>query len=149
MITFKKFLIATEVTIGFLPIIYLWAVGLIMSPRIMISFYNTPSTELLVSLCVLVLGGLGILGIVQLFILTMKKDIKVSEPTHLIVYIVCGITALILGTLMVGKDGFYFFILPLIVSVHLCSLNKWYLFRNTKEQTSWCRIEHPFQLNAT
>lgn len=126
-----KIIILLELIIGYGPVFYLLILSLIMSPFMLLSVV-TGASIMLAPLLAAILGALGCIGIFQVVIKLLDRDTKIQSPKAISVYLLSGLTALLIGVVYMQAFKFpeaIMFILPLVVSLHFSYLLRDYLFK--------------------
>ena len=126
-----KAVILLELIIGYGPIFYMLVMSLIMSPFMLLSVF-TGTTNLLVPLLTTILGSLGCIGMFQVVIKILDRDVEIKKPKLIKLYLFCGLTALIIGATYMQAFEFpqvLMFLLPAFVLVHFVYLLKDHLFK--------------------
>ena len=122
----KKIALIVELVVGFGFAFYLWALGLLMSPMILVIAFTEFDIGSFILLAALIFGGAGIWGLVQLFRKILDPNSEIAAPKKIVAYLACGISSLLLAATIVGGFSFIF-ILPIIVTLHLCYMGRSYL----------------------
>ena len=123
-----------ETIIGFGLPVYIWVFGLIMSPFLALGFVTGVGVDMAVYLLVIVLGGIGLWGMLQLTVKVLEPQSRVTTPRRLLGFIACGFLAVSIITVLLGFDptGFsLIFLPPVLVAVHFLYLAREYLWKSS------------------
>jgi hypothetical protein len=126
-----KIIILLELIVGFGPVFCLLVLSLIMSPFMLLAILTDESITL-APLLVTVLGVMGCIGMFQVVIKLLDRDVKIQSPKAINIYLLSGITALLSGITYMQAFKFpeiIMFLLPLLVSLHFSYLLRGYLFK--------------------
>lgn len=126
-----KVIILLELIVGYSPIFYMLVLSLIMSSFMLLSVF-TGATTLLVPLLATILGALGCVGMFQVVIKILDRDVEIKNLKLIKLFLLCGLAALIIGVIYMQAFEFpqaLMFLLPTFVLVHFVYLLKGYLFK--------------------
>ncbi|MDO3386376.1 hypothetical protein QWI17_11055 [Gilvimarinus sp. SDUM040013] len=130
----RKIALIIETIIGFGLPIYMWVLGLIMSPFLFLGFVTGGEIEMAVSVLAVALGGIGLWGMLQLAVKVIEPHSRVTTPRRLTGFVVCGLLAVSIATVLLGFEpkGFsLIFLPPVLVTVHFLYLARGYLWPNS------------------
>src|SRR5690606_34235983 len=105
--------------------------SLIMSPFMLLSIF-TGATTLLAPLLATILGSLGCIGMFQVVIKILDRDVEIKKPKLIKLFLSCGLAALIIGATYMQAFEFpqaLMFLLPAFVLIHFVYLLKDQLFK--------------------
>lgn len=123
-----KFLLILEFVVAFFPVIYIWILSLIILPASIMLILSGGDGGL-VPVIATILGSLGFWGITQLLIKILNPELPISKPSHIAIYLIAGILALIIGAIIMQATDFtslVMFLLPIIVTLHFVYLKREY-----------------------
>lgn len=126
----KGILIVMELVLGFAFPVYMWVLGVIMSPFMLMGLFIGGEISLVVSLMAIMCGGFGLWGMLQLTVKVLSPNTRVASARRLVIYISLGYVALALAILLLGFElqGFIFiFVPPLIISAQFLYMARRYL----------------------
>jgi len=126
-----KAIILLELIISYGPIFYMLILSLIMSPFMLLSIF-TGATTLLAPLLATILGSLGCIGMFQVVIKILDRDVEIKKPKLIKLFLSCGLAALIIGATYMQAFEFpqaLMFLLPAFVLIHFVYLLKDQLFK--------------------
>lgn len=130
----RKIALLIEIIIGFGLPVYIWILGLIMSPFLALGFVTGGGVDMAVSLLVVVLGGAGLWGMLQLTVKVLDPRSRVAAPRRLLGFIACGFLAVPVATVLLGFESLGFsliFLPPVLVAVHFLYLARAYLWQSS------------------
>lgn len=119
-----------EVVVGFGWLIYFWLVSLLVSPLFVAQLMNDGNWVAGIALLASILGGAGLLGMLQLTVKVISPEARILQPKWLQVLIVLGLIALVLAAFLLEEFGSarLIFLLPVSVVVHFAYLARGYLW---------------------
>lgn len=130
----RKIALLIETVIGFGLPVYIWVLGLIMSPFLALGFVTGGGVDMAASFLVVVLGGFGLWGMLQLTVKVLEPHSRVTAPRRLLGFIACGFLAVSIATVLLGFEpsGFsLIFLPPVLVAVHFLYLAREYLWQSS------------------
>jgi hypothetical protein len=131
MSVFRRIVILLEALVGFALPIYIWLLGVIVSPLFVARLIADGELEAGMPLTALVAGGIGIWGMLQLAIKVMEPEANVAKAGRLRVYVAFGFAALVAAAFLIGFEPGWFgfiFLLPALVAAHFVFLARGYLW---------------------
>lgn len=121
----KNIVLIIEFFIAFGGYVFLWVAGLFYSPFVVLMLFGG-SFKSFMMLGSIVFGSFGLIGIFQLLIKIIEPQDNVAPKGRLLSYVVMGVIALFMCSFVFDEPLSP--ILPLIVIIHFCYLNRWYLW---------------------
>lgn len=124
-----KIALLIEAAVGFSVLIIYWIMGVIMSPVMVLRLLVNAEFEMAFPVLVIVLGGVGVWGMLQLMVKVLAPGVRVANPRRLLVYVCCGLLAVSVVAVFSGfeDDFFLVFLPPVLVTIHFIYLARWYL----------------------
>lgn len=129
----KKIALITEFIIGFWFVFLMWLFGapwlILMLPAAIAG-----NLQAIYTVIIIVMGGLGLWGILQLTLKLLRPSTQVAPPIHLRIYLLCGMTtAAMLAIPSLNDPGSVVIVavLPVAVTAHFYYLARDY-FHPTK-----------------
>lgn len=130
----RKIALIIEFIIGFGLPVYIWILGLIMSPFLALGFVKDGEFDMAASLVTVVLGGVGLWGMLQLTVKVLEPHSRVTTPRKLLGFVACGLLTVSIATVLLGFEpkGFsLIFLPPILVTVHFLYLARGYFWKSS------------------
>lgn len=126
----KTLLILLEVVVGFGWLIYFWLISLLISPLFVAQLINDNNWVAGMALLAIMLGGAGVLGMLQLTVKVISPEARVLPAKWLLVLIGLGFIALLMEAFLLSEFGQARLILlfPALVVMHFVYLARGYLW---------------------
>lgn len=134
MRAFRKVAILLEALAGFALPVYIWLLGLIVSPLFVVQLVADGDFRAGVPLVAMIFGGVGLWGVLQLAVKVMEPEANVARGKRLRVYIAFGFISLGVAALFIGFEPGWFgfvFLPPALVAVHFVFLTRGYLWTSS------------------
>ncbi len=131
MKTLVKIGILIEFILGFTMVLFLWILGLIMSPVSLGNVVTGRQPDHIVLLILVFLGGVGLWGICQLTIKLVVPSFRIKDARRIKFFLIAGLSALCFwgySMTISSVEDIAIIFLPAIVTVHFCYLGQEYLW---------------------
>lgn len=129
-----KIALIIETIIGFGLPVYVWVLGLIMSPFFALGFVTGGGVDMAISFLAVVLGGTGLWGMLQLTVKVLEPHSRVTTPRKILGFVACGFLAVSIATVLLGFEASGFsliFLPPVLVAMHFLYLAREYLWQSS------------------
>jgi len=130
----RKIALIIETIIGFCLPVYIWVLGLIMSPFLALGIVTGGGVDMAVSLLAVILGGIGLWGMLQLAVKVLEPHSQVTTPRRLLGFVACGFLAVSIAIMLLGFESTSFsvvFLPPILVAIHFLYLARKYLWQGS------------------